>query len=110
MSDDRLRPIKGDPSGAQVVAMFDLKSEEWWLSRAGDYQTAAGETVSNDGAHWERVIMLEWPARVNHEHGPEAERTLRLLIAPEDALGLAEVLAHTAAWLMSLAELERPSN
>lgn len=93
-----LRPLPNDPSGMQVESMFDLRSEEWWLTDGGDYQTAAVEAMTNDGSNHQTLIALEWPARLNHS--TEVKR-LRLLIHPDDALGLASVLAHTAAWLQS---------
>ena len=70
----------------------------------GDYQAAAVEAMRYDGSDWQRMIALEWPARRNHgkEHA-----VLRLMISPGDALGLAEVLTHTADWLKAAAEVER---
>lgn len=104
MSDRSPRPLPNDPDREMVAGMFDLTNDEveWWLSAGGEYQTGGAETMMSDGSGWQRVVLLEWPARVNHEHGPDAERTVRLMIAPEDAMGLAEVLAHTSAWLLSL--------
>jgi hypothetical protein len=89
--------------------MLNIKGEEWWLTAVGDYETAAVETMRFDGSQWQRVIALRWPARRNH--GKEF-KTIRLMISPEDALGLAEVLTHTARWLMEAAEVfpEEPSD
>jgi len=92
------RPIAGDPSSSQVVAMLDIDNVEWWLTNGGDYMTAAVETMARDGSDWQRVIALEWPTRLNH--GTE-EKVIRLMISPEDAVGLAETLLHTANWLMA---------
>lgn len=97
-----LRPIPDDPSAATVEAMIDLRNEEWLVSAVGDYQTGAVEAMKNDGTNFQRLVALEWPVRVNN--GDEI-RTVRLLIAPEDAIGLAEVLAHTAVWLAAAERL-----
>lgn len=98
--DERMRPIHGDPAAACVVAYFDLAADDWLLSTAGEYQTAAAETMRNDGSGWQRTVILEWPCRRNHT---TEESRLRLMISPEDALGLAEVLTHTAEWLIAAA-------
>jgi hypothetical protein len=88
--------------------MLDLRGEEWWLTVPGDYESAAVEAMRFDGSDWQRVIALTWPARRNH--GKE-RKVLRMMISPEDALGLAEVLTHTAKWLIEAAEVlpEEPS-
>lgn len=96
----QFQPIPGDPSRELVLEMFDARSDEWLLSDGGDYQTAAVECFTNDGSNLQRLIALEWPARVNHS---QERRRVRLLIHPEDAEGLADVLAHSVAWLDSLA-------
>lgn len=101
-----LRPIPGDPGAAEIVAAFDLAGDDWLLSTPGEYMTGAAETMQDDGSNWQRVVILEWPCRRNHDHGPDAAMTLRLMVSPEDALGLAEVLAHTAAWLLGLASAD----
>lgn len=93
------RPVPGDPSSATVESMFDLNANDWMLTTGGDYQTAAGEVMKADGSNWQRVVMLEWPARRNHDHSQDGDTTVRLLISPEDAIGLAEVLRHTGEWL-----------
>lgn len=92
------RPIPGDPSHVQVQSLLDVRDEEWWLTTGGDYQTAAVETMRQDGSQWQRMIALEWPARRNHGRD---HTVLRLMISPEDAVGLAEVLVHTARWLIA---------
>lgn len=101
---DSIRPVPSDPTGDQVLAMLDLRSQDWLLSAPGDYQTGAVEAMRNDGTDYQRLVALEWPARPNH--GTETT-TVRLLISPEDALGLAEMLAHTARWLMAAERLGR---
>jgi hypothetical protein len=78
--------------------MFDLNAEDWWLTTEGGYQTAAAETMRRDGSGFQQVIILEWPARLNKTH---EEKVLRLMVSPEDADGLAEVLRHTARWMKS---------
>lgn len=97
--DPQFRPLPEDPAGPIVLEMFDARSEEWLVTGGGDYQTAAVEVFNADGTDVRRLIALEWPARVNHS---TERRTVRLLIHPEDAEGLAEVLAHSTAWLASL--------
>lgn len=104
MSDEpRIRPIADDPSAENVETMFDLGSEEWLVTAEGGYQTGGGEVMRNDGSGWARVVILEWPARVNHS---DELRTVRLVIDPEDASGLAKVLAHTSRWLLADPESE----
>lgn len=93
---DHFRPIPGDPGGETIAAMFDARSDDWLLSSPGDYQTGAAETMREDGTSHQRVVILEWPARRNHT---DEHVTVRLMISPDDALGLAEVLAHTARWM-----------
>lgn len=97
-----LRPIPGDASAANVASMLDVRDAEWLLTAPGDYETGAVETMKDDGTNWQRLVALEWPTRVNNS---DELRTVRLLISPEDAIGLAEVLAHTAVWLEAAARL-----
>lgn len=96
------RPISLDPARKQVEAMIEA-DQTWLVSAAGGYETFAVETVTDDGGNWQRVIALRWPARINKT---DEHTQLRLLIHPEDALGLAQVLTHTATWLQSLAAIE----
>lgn len=93
---DNFRPIPGDPGGVDVVAMFDARSDDWILTAPGDYQTAAVEAMRSDGSDHQPCIILEWPGRRNHT---DEHVTVRLMMSPGDALGLAEVLAHSASWL-----------
>ena len=95
------RPIPGDPAILQVESVLDVKGEEWWLTDPGDYTTAAVEAMRDDGSDFQRVIALTWPARRNHT---EEKKVIRLLISPGDALGLAEILTHTARWLLAAEE------
>ncbi len=92
-----LRPLPDDPDRDVIASMMDLANDEWLLTAAGDYSAAAGETMKKDGSDYQRLVMLEWPARVNKT---QEHRTVRLLISPEDALGLCDVLAHTARFLL----------
>lgn len=94
-----IRPIEGDPASDQIMRMFDLGNDEWLLAAPGDYQTAAVETFKRDGSGYQRVIALEWPGRVNHS---DEVRIVRLMVSADDALGLADVLTHTAKWLRSI--------
>lgn len=96
MSAEQWRPLPNDPDAAVVRDMFDARSEDWLLTTQGEYHTAAAETMLGDGSGYQRVVVLEWPARRNHT---DEQLTVRLMISPEDAVGLAEVLAHTAAWM-----------
>lgn len=100
----RIRPLSYDPSADTVAEAFDLASDEWWLTAGGEYHTAAVETMRRDGTDYQRCVALEWPCRLNH--GDEL-RTIRLLISPEDAEGLADGLEHTARW-MRAADALRP--
>ena len=77
--------------------MFDMRPDEWLLAAAGDYQSAAAQTMKNDGSNLQNVVIVEWPARVNNS---DEFRTVRLAMSPEDAAGLAEVLAHSAAFFV----------
>lgn len=80
---------------------MDLRNEEWWFTEAGTYQTGAVEAMKADGSQHQHLIVLEWPTRLNN--GTE-KKTIRLAMAPEDAIGLAQVLAHSAGWLLAQKE------
>ena len=95
-----VRPIPEDPSAAIAQGMIDV-DQSWLLSAPGEYDSFAVEAMTSDGGSYQRTIALRWPARINKTG--EAV-TLRLLIAPEDALGLADVLIHTATWLAAAGE------
>ena len=90
-----LRPHPRDPDKATVASMFDMRPDEWLLAAAGDYQSAAAQTMKNDGSNLQNVVIVEWPARVNNS---DEFRTVRLAMSPEDARGLAETIAHSAAF------------
>lgn len=91
-----VRPLPDDPSAPMVQSMIDARSDEWLLSAPGDYSTCAVETMRADGTDHQVLVAVEWPVRVNHS---DEIRTVRLLIAPSDALGLARRIAHTVQWL-----------
>lgn len=99
MNPDDLRPVPGDPSAAVVESMFDMRDAEWLMTAGGDYRAAAAEVMLADGSNFDRAVILEWPARVNHS---TEMRTVRLVMAAEDAIGLADVLAHAGGWLLGL--------
>ena len=101
MSDPR--PIPLDPSRDIVESMIEA-DQSWLLSAPGDYESFAVETMTRDGGSYQRGIAIRWPARINKT---DEQVTLRLIIAPEDAVGLAEVLTHRARWLLALAEIEQ---
>lgn len=94
-----IRPVPQDPDAPMIAEMFDLRDEEWYCSAPGEYQTAAVETMKRDGSSWQRSVALEWPARINNS---DETKIIRLLVSPEDAIGLADALATSAAWLLSL--------
>lgn len=77
--------------------------ESWLVGAAGDYESFAVETMTRDGRNYQRAIAIRWPARINKT---DERVTLRFIVSPDDAIGLAEVLTHTAQWLQSLAALE----
>lgn len=103
MSDD-LRPLPNDPDRETVASIFRMDAP-WWLTAGGEYQAAAVEVMKDDGTNYDRCVALEWPARLNKT---KEDQVLRLLISPEDAIGLAQVLVHTAAWMLGLPPLEVP--
>lgn len=100
MSDIRAIPV--DPSRATVEELIDV-DQSWLLGATGDYESFAIEAMTRDGRNWQRGIAIRWPARINKT---DERVMLRLIISPEDAVGLAGVLTHTARWLDSLAALE----
>ncbi|KKM27433.1 hypothetical protein LCGC14_1574730 [marine sediment metagenome] len=90
-----IRPIPSDPSIVQVKELLEA-DDSWFLTRPGEFQTAAVETWQSDGTGWQRLILMTWPAR--HNHGDEDEE-VRLAISVEDAMGLVDTLIHTIKWL-----------
>lgn len=98
MPDQAWRPLPDDPDGPTVARMFDARSSDWVVAAPGDYHAAAAETWRKDGTGWQQVVVLEWPGRRNHT---DEHVRVRLMIDPEDALGLADVLAHSARWLLA---------
>lgn len=104
---DDIRPVPGDNSEATVVKFIDLADGEWLLASDGKYQTYAVETMLRDGSNWQRALVLEYPVRVNKTND---YRTIRLIISPEDALGLSDVMAHTSTWLIAAALIEGTDN
>jgi hypothetical protein len=95
-----IRPLPNDPSIVEVKAMLEA-TDEWYLTRPGDFQTAAVETMQNDGSGWQRLILMTWPAR--HNHGDEDE-DVTLAISVDDAVGLVKTLLHTIKWLKAAEE------
>lgn len=91
-----MRPIPGDPGAESIEAMLAI-SDDWLLTAGGGYETGAVETMTKDGGNFLRAIALTWPARRNHTTD---QVTVRLLISPEDAIGLAANLVHTADWML----------
>ena len=68
----------------------------WFLTRPGEFTTFAVETMRFDGSDWQRVILMTWPARHNHD---DEDEEVRLVISIEDAMGLVDTLTHTVKWL-----------
>jgi hypothetical protein len=97
-----IRPVPGDPSAKEIAAEFEFAAENWVLADFGDYQTAAAQVRRTDGG-WEPMVVLEFPGRYNKTK----TRTRVRMISPEDAAGLAEVLAHTTGWLQEAEALGR---
>lgn len=91
-----LRPLPGDQAGAQVQELLDLADGDWYLAADGEYETAAAEAWRNDGQNFQQVVLITFPARRNHHAEPSA---VRLMLSPEDAVGLALNLVHTATWM-----------
>lgn len=94
---ENMRPLENDPTKEIVRDAFDMNNAEWWLTDEGEYQTAAAEMMKFDGTNFSRVVILEWPARLNKS---KETKTLRLAMSPQDALGLAQVMAYTAMWML----------
>ena len=74
-------------------------SGEAGLEYTGKHQRAQRITdqTGDDNRLASNAIAQAAPARRNH--GTE-ETEIRLMISPEDAIGLAENLTHTARWLI----------
>lgn len=95
MTDD-LRPLPFDPAAVMVQELLDVADGDWFLAADGELATAAAEGWRNDGQGLQRFVLITVPARRNHQPEPT---TVRLAISPEDAVGLAIDLVHTAAWM-----------
>lgn len=81
-----------------VEAMF-AAGPEWIITvDGGTYSSFAAETMLRDGSNFQRVIAIEWKGQTNKTHEPA---TARVMMRPEDALGLAETIARTARWLIA---------
>jgi len=93
---DEIRPLPYDPSAKQIVSMVDLDDAEWLFGTVGDYQCACVEAMRNDGSNYQTCIALEYPVRVRNT---DEHKTLRLIITPESAEGLANALMHSVNWL-----------
>lgn len=95
--EEQFKPLDGDNDASTIVEMFDVRADNWILTASGDYRTAAGETFQEDGSMPQKVVILEWPGRYNHS---TETVTVRLMMGPGDALGLADNLAQSAQWLI----------
>lgn len=92
-----LRPLPGDSSRLEAVGMIQT-GDDWVLLAPGEFMTAAVESMKNDGTGWQRLVALTLPGRYNHT---DTMVTVRLLMRPEDALGIVQAVAHTAMWLQA---------
>lgn len=99
---DQFEPFPDDPNIAQVISMFDARADNWVMTGEGDYQAAAALGCRSDGSEPRHVVILEWPGRINHT---DERVQIRMMMAPEDALGLADVLSHAGRWLRARAAL-----
>jgi hypothetical protein len=97
----KIRPIPNDPSIVEVKGMLEA-TDGWFLTRPGEFASAAVETMQFDGSGWQRLILMTWPAR--HNHGDE-DADVTLAISVDDAIGLVETLLHTITWLKEAEEL-----
>lgn len=98
-----IRPIPGDPSAERVAAITDV-DQTWAVTAAGDYESFAVEAFNRDGGDYDRLIAIRWPARLNKT---DEHVSIRILMHPEDAVGLAEVLVHTARWMRAAEQLNK---
>lgn len=93
---DDLRPLPHDPAAFTVERMVDLHGQGWVVSAPGDYSAAAVEGFNRDGSGVQHLVAIEVPGRVMHT---DELVQVKLLLHPDDALGLAKVVAHTARWM-----------
>ncbi len=92
---DQLRPVPSDPSGVQVMGMIEA-DDEWWLTDAGTYQTAAIEMMREDGSDWQLGLLISWPARRNHS---DEHKDIQIVMSAKDAVDFVKTLAHTVRWM-----------
>lgn len=97
-----VQPIPEDPSNPEIALVIRQFDDAWALAAGGDYMTFAVEAFKNDGSDHQKLVAMVFPSRYNHT---DEDVTIRLLLSPEDAQGLAETLAHTVAWLSSLEQI-----
>lgn len=93
---EHFKPVPGDPSATEIGEMFDARSPDWILTAEGEYQTAAAQAMKEDGTDLQNVLILEWPGRRNHT---TELVTVRLMMSPDDAIGLGETLLFTGRWM-----------
>lgn len=100
MADEPLKPLPHDPSRVQVKSMLDLAEEQdtnpWLFAAEGEYHTYVVEAFKRDGSGRQTLVAIEWPGRIRNT---DDRVTVRVLIDPEDALGLFHTLADTLMWL-----------
>lgn len=96
------RSVPGDPGSPHVEALFEA-GEDWLLAH-GNYASFAAELMKRDGSDFQRTIGLTFEGRYNNTQRTDK---VRIFISPEDAIGLADNLIHSAGWLLELAKIER---
>lgn len=98
-----IEPLPDDPSADVIRAMFDL-DENWWLSDAGDIDTAAAGAFQNDGTNYQTVIITQFPVR---RKGDEEGEMFKLALSVDAAILLYQNLEQTLSFL---AERQRRAN
>lgn len=101
MSADMLTARRSSRSSSITVLVRSQRRSmrgagNWWLTDVGDYHAAAALAADADGTNQRPIIVLEWPARLNHS---EQRETIRMLIDPEDAFAISGLLMHSVRWL-----------
>lgn len=92
-----LEPLPYDPSAFEVQSMLDLhEGEPWFMTDAGEYDTFALYAMKADGTNPQILVALQWPTRINRT---DTKQVVQMLIHPDDAKGLAEILTATTDWL-----------
>lgn len=70
------------------------RSDVVWLCQPGDVEGFVAETWDEHGGSHQRVVCLQVQARLNGDHSPDAVKTVRLMVSPEDSIELLAALYH----------------